>query len=357
MRLKKQALLLIGLALFFFFSESVSADGSNFTVKPVMPENQVGETTGYFDLKVNPLGTQVLEVELTNLSEEETTVEVAVSRATTSDAGSVQYSPSEKKEDNSVMFSFDDLVTYEKEVILAPKSTILYPIQLTMPAEMFDGIVLAGIEFKEKDAQKEADSSKEQLQLVNKYSYEVAIQLNETENDVSAELQLTKAKAGHINYRNAVKATLQNPQPLPLTDLTVTGKVYQEKGNKVLHEQTATGMTVAPNSTFDFGIPWENEAFKSGSYRLELTAKSAEGEWSFTKVFKITSKEAEKLNEEAVELETTRIWPYVLLAIGALLFVGVIVFLVTKYVTQSKTPPKKGSTRKKQTSKKKSKKR
>ncbi len=355
MRLRKKVLLLIGLALFFFCGESVSADGVSFSTKPVMPANQVEGVTGYFDLMVKPADTQVLEVALTNTSKEEVTVEVEVSSATTSDNGSVQYGPSEKQADASLVYNLNELVEYEKEVVLSPKSTLVYPLTLRVPPESFDGLLLGGIEFKQKGKEEAASDQKKSLQIVNKFSYEVAIQMRETSTDVKADMALLAVKAGQVNYRNTVKATLQSPEPTPVTELTVTGKVYQEKGTKVLHERTLSGMTMAPNSNFDFGIPWGKEAFRSGTYRLELTAKAKEGEWAFTKLFKITAEEAKKLNDAAVDMEKTVIWPYVLMGAIVLLLIGIIVYLLLKRTSQSKKSSKKSS--RKATTKKKRKKR
>ncbi len=355
MRLRKKVLLLIGLALFFFCGESVSADGVSFSTKPVMPANQVEGVTGYFDLMVKPSETQVLEVALTNTSKEEVTVEVNVTSATTSDNGSVQYGPSEKKPDASLAYPFSDLVEYEKEVVLSPKATLIYPIKLTVPPDSFDGLLLGGIEFREKGKEEAASDKKNSLQIVNKFSYEVAIQLRETSTEVNADMALLAVKAGQVNFRNTVKATLQSSEPTPITDLAVTGKVYSEKGTKVLHEQTVSGMTMAPNSNFDFGIPWGKEAFRSGTYQMELTAKAKEGEWTFTEVFTITAEEAKKLNDAAVDMEKAVIWPYVVIGAVILLLIGIIVSLLLKRTSKSKKSSKKSS--KKAPSKKKRKKR
>lgn len=349
MKFKKKLFLMIGLTFFFLMGYSVSANEINFSQELVLPENQVEGVTNYFDLKVQPSQNQILKTKLTNLSEKDITILVDVNSATTSDAGEIQYSSSDKKKDSSLIYDFKDMAKYEKKVVVPAKQTIIYPIQITIPEDSFDGILLGGVQFREEDPkEKKVKKSNENIQIKNNYAYEVAIRLKETPTDIPAEFNLTGIKAGQINYRNAVKANLQAPQPKALTDLKITGKVYHEKGKKILHKQTVSNMTVSPNSNFDFGIPWGTEEFKAGTYRLEMNAIAKEGEWFWTKTFTITSGEAKKLNNVAIEVEINYAIYYV---IGGVVFV--LLLLVVVYFIGSHKPPIKHSSKKKARTRKK----
>lgn len=332
MSLKRLFRLVIGFTVFFWISVPTYADEIGFSQKPVLPDNQKKGVTGYFDLQVNPGSSQELQIELTNSSDKELTVLVDINSATTSDNGDVQYGGTEKIKDSSLPFSFEELVVYEKEVILTPKTTVMYPIQLNIPEESFDGILLGGIQFQQKETKKEKKSSKDGLQIINKYSYEIGIQLTETDVSVKPSMKLLDVKASQFNYRNAIKATLQNTESAAITNLSVTGKIYKENGNKVLYEQTRDGMAMAPNSNFDFGIMWGKDEFRSGKYRFEGKAISSEGEWKFKQNFEITNKEAKKLNKEAVEVKKDNRLLFLLIGIGMICFIilAIVVVIILK---------------------------
>ena len=350
MSLKKLPSLVIGFVLFFLINVSTYADGIGFSQKPIPPDNQKEGVTGYFDLQVKPGSSQELQIELTNSSEQEITVLVDINNATTSDNGDVQYGGTEKPKDSSLPVSFEDLVVYEKEVVLTPKTTVIYPIKLTLPKESFDGILLGGIQFKQKDTKAEDEKKKGSLQIVNKYSYEVGIQLRETDVSVKPSMKLLDVKASQFNYRNAVKATLQNSESAAITNLSVTGKVYKENGSKVLYEQTSDNMTMAPNSNFDFGIMWGTDEFRAGKYRFEGKATSAEGEWDFKQNFEITNTEAKKLNTEAVELKKDNRIVYLLIGISLVVFI--IMIVVMTIIVKRRHAKKQKRNNKKQGSKK-----
>lgn len=60
---------------------------------------------------------------------------------------------------------------------------------------------------------------------------------------------------------------------------------------------------MAPNLNFDFLINLDNQRLDTGTYIVNLVAKSGKEKWKFEKEFKISSKDSIKLNKEAVELE------------------------------------------------------
>ncbi|MEB8401827.1 DUF3324 domain-containing protein, partial [Enterococcus casseliflavus] len=67
-------------------------------------------------------------------------------------------------------------------------------------------------------------------------------------------------------------------------------------------------MQMAPNSNFNFPISLEGDRFRSGTYVLDLTAKSGENEWSWTKEFTIDGDDARKLNREDVMIDNHPNW-------------------------------------------------
>ena len=77
----------------------------------------------------------------------------------------------------------------------------------------------------------------------------------------------------------------------------------------VLHETTKEGLSMAPNSSMDFAIDWENQKLEAGTYLLRIKAETGAINGSGKREFTIKKTE-ESLNEEAVELETDETWWY-----------------------------------------------
>lgn len=77
----------------------------------------------------------------------------------------------------------------------------------------------------------------------------------------------------------------------------MTATIKRAGENDVLYEFSKEMMQMAPNSNFNFPISLEGDCFCSWNYLLELTAKSGENEWSWTREFPIFADDACKLNQ------------------------------------------------------------
>ena len=79
-------------------SKEVHANEFNFSVNPVLPENQIGES-GYFNLQMSPGQSQTLTITLKNTTDKTVVVEEEIASATTNINGVVEYSPNKIKAD------------------------------------------------------------------------------------------------------------------------------------------------------------------------------------------------------------------------------------------------------------------
>ncbi len=121
-------------------------------------------------------------------------------------------------------------------------------------------------------------------------------------------------------------ANLQNTEATIMKDLSVNAKVMKKGSSNVLHETKKEGLSMAPNSNFDFPISWDNQSLDAGTYRLQLIAQSGEDKWEFDKEFTISEKHSTDLNKEAVELEKTE--PNWILIISVVVGITVLLILV-----------------------------
>lgn len=333
---KMGLLFMIGILLpiFSMTLKTVSAAEMNFSVQTIIPDNQIDKTQTYFDLKMTPKQEQDLEVEMRNDTEKDVTIEVGANNAVTNDNGIVDYNSPNKEKDSTLKISFKDIVTVEKEVTIPAKSQQKLKVKIIMPDKSYDGVILGGIYFKEKE---NSETENKDVQVINTYAYTIGVKLTETETEVKPNLVVNAVEASQVNYRNAVKATIQNTEAAILKDLIIDGKVYEKGKSEVLYQSKQEGLRMAPNSSFNYAISTNNKEFKPGTYVFKGEATAGEQNWKFEKEFTIASTDAKKLNSEAVQIETDNTWMYILIGTILLsLLLIVIALLLLKLKKQKK---------------------
>ena len=100
----------------------VRANEFNFSVTPILPENQIGKS-GYFNLKMAPGQSQELTLTLTNSTERTVVVEETIASATTNINGVIEYSPNDIKHDKTLKYNITDYAKIPAEITLAPNSS------------------------------------------------------------------------------------------------------------------------------------------------------------------------------------------------------------------------------------------
>ncbi|HEK9101700.1 DUF916 and DUF3324 domain-containing protein [Bacillus pfraonensis] len=300
-----------------------------FAVTAVIPENQVDKNQTYFDLRVEPGQKQTLQVQMKNDTDKEVVVETHANTAITNSNGITDYSMIDPQLDSTLKIPFSKIAKVQKETKIPAKSTITLNVNIEIPNESFDGVILGGLYFKEKEDEKEKKKSKE-VQIENKYAYAIGVVLRETDTVVKPDMKLNDVKPGQVNARNVVTANLQNIKPAMLKNLSVDAKVYTEKGKDVLHETKKENLRMAPNSNFDYAISWDNKALEPGTYRLEMKATDGDQKWEWTKKFTIEGKEAKKLNDRAVEAKKDYTLYYIIGGVLLLILLLAFVFWLGK---------------------------
>lgn len=114
--------------------------------------------------------------------------------------------------------------------------------------------------------------------------------------------------------------------------------MYKKGSDSVLHETKKDGMSMAPNSNFDFAINWDNEELKPGRYHLNLIVKDKmDRTWEFEKDFEIKGKDSKFLNDKAVELKENNTKWYIIIGVCILL---ISILLVTLIIMMKKKAKK-----------------
>ncbi|MGX7418271.1 DUF916 and DUF3324 domain-containing protein [Carnobacterium gallinarum] len=308
----------------------VHAETMNYTIKAEIPENQIDKAKTYFDLRMTPAQEEVINLTVSNTSNEELKLKVEPNTAVTNQNGVVDYSQKGAKKDSTLKYAFSDLIKGETDITLAPNETKELPYTIKMPAEKFDGIILGGFYVSKVNSEKEEAASKN-VQIKNHYSYVVGAKLSETDTVVKPNLKLNDVKPALQNYRTGITANLQNTEATMMSELKVTTSVTKKGSQEVLHKTEKESMSMAPNSNFDFPISWDNQPLKAGKYELTVVANDKDQSWKFTKEFEIKGEESAKLNKEAVEVEKDSTWIYYLIAgLVAALIALLLIIIVAK---------------------------
>lgn len=309
------------------FTPFASASEFNFGVYTVIPENQIDKQKSYFNLKMEPSQKQTLTIQLKNDTEDDVVIEPKIQSATTNLNGVVEYGPTTAERDSTLPYELADLIQTDKEITIPAKGSKDLHLNVTMPEEEFDGILAGGITLEEKKGSPEkTKDTNTGLSIENKYAYVVGITLQETDEIVKQDLKLHDVKAGQVNARNVINATLQNPTATYLNSFEVDAEVTEKGKTEVLYKSKKQDMQVAPNSNFDYPIQLNGEKFKSGKYTLHVKAKSSKESWEFEKDFTIEGEEVKQFNATDVTIEDPNYLAYIvglliLIVAGLLLYI------------------------------------
>lgn len=289
------------LLIFFSINQKTKAEGMDFLVEAILPENQVDSEESYFDLKVEPEKQQDLSFRLINLSEKQSIITIKLNPGWTNQNGVLSYSNMDKKIDESMEFPITDLISEsEKKIKLEPLEEKIVSFTLKTPKRKFDGVIVGGFVFK-KEKEDDLEGSKTSEVIINNDIQLVkGIQLSETENSVSEKINIKSAKAGIINYRNAFILNFQNPQPRFIRDISVQMTIKKQNSGEVLVSEEKKISSMAPNSNVDLPVMYEEE-IKPGKYVMEINLITNELKKQKELNFEVTKKEYKEIKKELIE--------------------------------------------------------
>ncbi|WP_416827948.1 DUF916 and DUF3324 domain-containing protein [Ectobacillus polymachus] len=306
-----------------------NAEDVGYSVRAIIPENQIDKNQTYFDLLMKPKEKQVIQVEIMNNSNEDMDINIHITNPISNRNGLIDYTNINAEVDESLKVPITKVASIEEKTVRVPaKKSKIVPIQLEMPEAEFDGIMLGGIYF-EKSLGKEEST---QGQISNKLAYVIGMKLSETNTEVKPNLQLKSVKPGLVNYHTAVIANIQNSAPVIVDNLTLKAKVYNSSG-KEINQVDVKDYRMAPNSNMDFAIDWKNKEISPGKYTLKLYADTGKQNWNWEEEFVIPSKDANVLNKEAVGIVKDYKLYFI---IGLLFIILILVYIIFRLVRKNK---------------------
>ena len=337
--------ILLSVVSFYLLEQPVQASQLNFSVTTIPAESQIDQENTYFDLVLPKGKSEKIEVELKNSTENEVEIGIAVNSTTTNSNVSVEYGENDLEKDESLDHDISDYVNYPDTVVLEPESSKVVSFEVTMPDELFDGVMAGGITFEEILPENSEIGDGEGLSIQNEYSYVVALLIRQNLNSVTPNLNLKKVKADQINARNVISALLQNDQKTYINQVVISTQITKQGSSDVLYQEEKTSLQIAPNSHFYFPTALNGNNLEAGDYHLAVEVYGdpsddgeyiykTEGEklsfayyWEFEKDFTIEKNIAKDLNKKDVSLkkDTSSFYPIV---IGILVLMVIILAIL-----------------------------
>lgn len=291
-------------------SASISyAAPTDFSVKALIPNNQLDKRQTYFDLKMTPKQNQDIQVRIDNHTNKKITIIPSVINATTTIYGDINYTDEKAKPDESMKFPLTSIAKTAHVLTLNSRKSKLLNLHLTMPEEKQNGVILGGIHFIEKSASSANTESQSAIQIKNQYAYVIGLKLNEGK-PVQPDLHFKSIKLYTLNNRKVVTVNIQNSKAVIVHDLSVKTQIRKVGAKKILQSDVKKNMRMAPNSNFDMPIIWNAAGLKAGKYDLHLSATANGKNWTADRTFVIKGQEAAAVNHNSLPAASASLYKW-----------------------------------------------
>lgn len=291
-----------------------------FNINPVLPDNQLSESSSFYDLKLGTSEEQELTLDVNNTGTEAMLARITLfdgfteENAEKSFERQVELDPSMR----TPMTSFATLETNEIKVEAGETKSV--HVKLKLPDEEFNGVSVGGItvtaDYYDKTSKKVKGFS-----VGNRLSYVVAIQVRMNDNEVSKNLNYIKTELTYDGEKPTFLTYIQNDQPIVMNNVTIDGEIRDVNGN-VIAEISKNNGGIYPNTNFPIKYNLlENEKLEKGKYKVDVAITSDEDTWQWEDIVNF-----EELDNH-VEEEKNKDNFYVLVI---LLFIIIVILILYK---------------------------
>lgn len=304
----------------------------DYSIQPILPENQLDRGNSFFDLKVDPGAKQALKIQINNFSKSEETFTIKVNTAETNANLSIDYSGNTSEEGTSVSKEgIGKMVNYPNSVTIPGEKAGIVSIELDIPKKKFDGILLGGIQVKKVSSDKKSDG------LTVGYDYILGLMLTESEKSVTPKLEFESISPEVINNNAGLLVKMKNSQPMNISDVKMVGNIYKDRDRKAaIITREINGGGIAPSSEFTInffnGTAGATKPLDSGKYFMTLTFTDGEkNEWHFEKEFSITKREAEEVNTKVFVVKKDNTMLFVIIGVLAAILLILSIFILVYF--------------------------
>ncbi|UQS81857.1 DUF916 and DUF3324 domain-containing protein [Bombilactobacillus folatiphilus] len=295
----------------------------SFTVKAILPKNQVTDKETFFDLQVKPNQKQKLSMIVMNIGKKPMTIKINLNNAYTSSNGIISYDRSKVKLYQPLQPSLTDLIIGKRTatVKVQPQETKIVSFPYKAPAEPFKGIILGGI----VATSAVGSSTKSNFAIQNQIQYVTGIVLRSNMDHVQPDLKMSKEVTGKSrSTQQGIGFTLYNPAPINVSGMKMNAHFIRNKKQHI--KKTMSSLQVAPNSKWQVMIPFKK--VKPGSYKLNLTLTAKNGyKKSFVRHFTISKAQTAILHKKTTPKRYNRVLPWIFVGFFLVIILGLVYLL------------------------------
>ncbi|BDR59579.1 DUF916 and DUF3324 domain-containing protein [Xylocopilactobacillus apicola] len=326
--IKKIGWIFISILVILMASTPALADdqGGTYTVKPNFPTNQISKyNNGYFDLLVTPGQKQQISIDISNNTNATRKYRILAVSAKTTSQIDTNYDGGGFSNDKSLKYDFAKFGFTPKTVQLKPKSQLTVPLDFTVPNTPFKGIILGGILVRDYSPQSNSKTQdgKSKMQLKNYLNYVIAIRMTEDQQTIiKPELKISNIHAISYHSYPSTGVVLRNTAMGMGSDVSVKATTYLKKDPKIRATNVANNGKIAPNTIFTFPILWTaNKRITPGKYHLDMTVKTSERNFKFSRDYTITPSQAAAIDKANPQIKKSYLWLIILIIVIVILLI------------------------------------
>lgn len=309
--MRKKISKLILLTMIFGLTTPIMADAAEegesagFSVQKITPDGkEVNPSSSFYDLQVTPGQELTIQAELANHSAASSRIMQAAYASSTNDNGEIDYSNPlrEADQDESLVIPFSTIATLKEDspVVLKPGERKTITMDIQVPDDAADGVILGSWYFEKENDQPEQEESNSGIAIENHFAYALAIKLTVNREIASPNLNFLGATPELRNQ--VIKAQIQNDQPAVVSNLSLQGTVTRKGEEEILSSSQIDNRIMAPNSNFFVSFPLEDQEWTAGDYTLRVDATTTDDKWSdqswtWAEDFSITTQQISELSE------------------------------------------------------------
>lgn len=302
-----------------------TASTTNFEMTPLLPKNQVNSRDSYFNLQVKPGAVQKLAIAVSNPSQQTKHLLIEPVNATTTDAGSAVYVPSNRS-DPSAKVTFKQLTSPGVTVTLALHQAKTVAFKTQVPKDGFEGEILGGLFVTDTQSQGAKPKTKNGFALANRYAEVAAVALwIHPQQPVAVQLAFGGARVVTQNQQPQVQMKIRNLAPILFGQLHVNAQIQNQAG-KAVATQTLKQGSMAPNSWFNYGVSLGSRTLTAGKYTLTLKLSSGQRHWRVQRAFTLSPQRTQQHNHRIKASRPVNWWLW-----GTLAVIAILIGLIAAY--------------------------
>ena len=275
--------------------ETNASQGPSIAVKPNYTKNQIKQD-GVIFVQTKPGQTQQISLNIVNLSKSSQSFSIEPTTAFTSGGGAIALNPTKNLPvDKTLKYKFKDLVQDGKKqtINLGPNKSTNVNFNVKAPDKTYNGVILGGLYIK---PQLPPEAAKlKGVSVNNKFALAMPVYLRDNNNQpIKPKLTAQTIKPGKVANQPVIYTKLANEKPTTINQMQIKDKIYRKSDpSKILSKSNQNGLSMAPNSNFNFTNQFGKNALLPGNYHLSLKASDNNGnKWTIEKDFHITITQA-----------------------------------------------------------------